>query len=222
MDSAVSADDFSLYPAHIVRHLPGVVLDYKFNSTDGEHQPATSQFVIRYVFDHVAGGPRPVRLTSPHRAELEISNQGRDTIITKFVGDDKISLPWALLCDAFGLYNNMYRATMGFYLTGLFFEEWLRGKREGIFPLTLGPHGTDLADIVQSLFHMKTLDSGKHLRIGGRDVFVCNFVVYITGDMPSQSKLSGSKGHQVLEPAVFQGIEQITEGLGQKERSRGC
>ncbi|EAQ85495.1 hypothetical protein CHGG_09509 [Chaetomium globosum CBS 148.51] len=108
--------------------------------------------------------------------------------------------PWALLCDAFGLYNNMYRATMGFYLTGLFFEEWLRGKREGIFPLTLGPHGTDLADIVQSLFHMKTLDSGKHLRIGGRDVFVCSFVVHITGDMPSQSKLSGSKGHQALLP----------------------
>lgn len=193
-------NDFSLYPAHIVRYLPGVVLDYKFNPTDPDHQVITDPFVIRYVFDPVAGGPRPIRLTSPHRAELEIGNHGRDTIINRFVGDDRISLPWALFCDAFGLYNNMYRATMGFYLTGLFFGEWLRGKREGIFPLTLGPHGTDLADIVQSLFHIRSLDFGKNLKICGRDVFVCSFIAYTTGDMPSQSKLSGSKGHQALLP----------------------
>lgn len=193
-------NDISLYPVHLVQHLPGVVLDYKFNPADIHHSVTTSPFVIRYVFDATNGGPRPVRLTSPHRAELEIGKHGRDTIIADFVGDNKISLPWVLFCDAFGLYNNMYRATMGFYLTGMFFEEWLRGTREGLFPLTLGPHGTELADIIQSLFHMRQLDYGKHINVGGRNMFVCSFVAYITGDMPSQSKLSGCKSHQALLP----------------------
>ncbi|KAK4232692.1 hypothetical protein C8A03DRAFT_39716, partial [Achaetomium macrosporum] len=39
-----------------------------------------------------------------------------------------------------------------------------------------------------------------NLKICGRDVFVCSFIAYTTGDMPSQPKLSGSKGHQALLP----------------------
>jgi hypothetical protein len=53
--------------------------------------------------------------------------------------------------DGFGLYRNAYRSIMGIYLipAALSFQE--RARRANVFPLTLGPHGSNFADVIGAM-----------------------------------------------------------------------
>ena len=86
----------------------------------------------------------------------------------------------------------MYRALMGMYmiLAGLSFVE--RSRPSNIVPLTLGPHGADMEDIVSTLesFRRK-LEHGVGVKINGKTIRLVAFVLAFVGDMPQQQANSG-------------------------------
>ncbi|KAI1822541.1 hypothetical protein F4861DRAFT_540927 [Xylaria intraflava] len=143
----VEDDEVSLSPGDIIEHVPDIEMDYHYDPNGpGSVRPGplTSPYTIRLIYNRSRRQYRVVRLSSPHRAELELNAFGRAYLTEAFAKKDVISLPFQMFIDAFGLYRNMYRSLLGVYLTPEFFAPELRSKRSNIFPLTLGPHGADL------------------------------------------------------------------------------
>ncbi|CAG9996613.1 unnamed protein product, partial [Clonostachys byssicola] len=87
-----------------------------------------------------------------------------------------VSLPMFLFMDAFGLFRNMYRAIDGYYLIPQYVERSQRNKRSNLIPLTLGPFGSDMADAISGLFHLRELDSGTDVVINDRGNLDFNIV----------------------------------------------
>ncbi|KAI1350743.1 hypothetical protein F5Y01DRAFT_325814 [Xylaria sp. FL0043] len=191
----VEDEEVFLAPSQIMVQIPDVLLDYYYDPEQTRIPgPLTSPFSVRLVFNAQRQEFRPLKLSSPHRAELEIQTYGRQYLRNNFAARNVISLPFQMFIDGFGLYRNMYRSLMGIYLTPEFFPPELRNRRASVYPLTLGPHGAELADVLKTLLHSRSLDRGMEMNINGSNVFVCSFVHCIIGDMPSQQKLSGCQG----------------------------
>lgn len=148
----------------------------------------------------------PMCHTHPIRAELEIECYGRSMYADKWdknkLGDNDpavVSLPILTFIDGFGVFQNAYRTLMGMYFTpaGLPVEE--RFRAGSMFPILLGPHGSDLEDIVKGLKTMANLDRGVVLGNGdedapGKEQRVCVWSMCYLGDMPQQAENSGFKG----------------------------
>ncbi|KAI1432614.1 hypothetical protein GGR50DRAFT_696883 [Xylaria sp. CBS 124048] len=198
-------DEVLLSPSDIISRIPDVLIDYHYDPHGSIRPgPLTSDYTVRLIYNTSRRQYRVVKLSSPHRAELEIRAYGRQHFIDKFAMQDVISLPFQMFIDAFGLYRNMYRSLMGIYLTPEFLPADLRSKRANIFPLTLGPHGAELTDILAGLFHIRHLDGGAEVVLPDeKRVFVCSFVGCITGDMPSQQKLSGCLSPRATVPCRY-------------------
>jgi hypothetical protein len=81
--------------------------------------------------------------------------------------------------DGFGLYCNMYRSMMGMYmiLAGL-------SRRCNVLPLTLGPHGSNMEDIVSTIESI--LHKGVEVKIYEKTVRLVSFVLAFVGDLPQQ------------------------------------
>ncbi|KAN0077707.1 hypothetical protein V8E54_006011, partial [Elaphomyces granulatus] len=60
-----------------------------------------------------------------------------------------LSVPLPAFIDGFGLYRNMIRSLMGFYLIMGAFTFVERNRRANILLLTLGPHGSSFDDVVK-------------------------------------------------------------------------
>ncbi|KAI1430444.1 hypothetical protein GGR50DRAFT_702193, partial [Xylaria sp. CBS 124048] len=168
----IEDDEVALSPADVTIHIPDVKMDYHFDPTGPVTPgPMTSEFTVRLIYNQGRREYRVVKLSAPHRAELELKAYGREHFLN-FAGREMISLPFQVFIDAFGLYRNMYRTLMGIYLTPEFFPHNLRDKRANIFPLTLGPHGSNFTDVLAGLYHIKELDSGTTLTLDdGTEVF---------------------------------------------------
>ncbi|OJD21432.1 hypothetical protein ACJ73_07228 [Blastomyces percursus] len=138
----------------------------------------------------------PYCKSSPIRAELEISAHGRDLLENIFCSDIQvISLPYQLFVDGFGLYRNMYRSSMSFYMIPAL-SAVERSKRNNIFTLTFGPHGTNVPDTITALSHgLPTLDcKGVMVDIGEEKLRVVASCIAFLGDMPQQNSNAGIKG----------------------------
>ncbi|KAH0021137.1 hypothetical protein KCU78_g6244, partial [Aureobasidium melanogenum] len=114
---------------------------------------------------------RPLAQSDPIPGQLEIDQFGRFDLIQKFDKSPRvISVPLLFFIDGFGLYRNMYRTLVGFYLINgaLSFKE--RARRANVLPMCLGPHGSNLEDVVDAFGAlMYSLDSGVELNIGGKE-----------------------------------------------------
>ena len=118
----------------------------------------------------------------------------RQTLVSRFFSPQvpKLSVPLLTFIDGFGLYRNMYRCLMGMYLMIAAFSSRERYRRTNVFPLTLGPHGSNFPDVIEALGGMmQQLDRGLTLSINGLETFVCVFTMAYTGDMPQQQENSG-------------------------------
>ena len=96
--------------------------------------------------------------------------------------------------DGFGLYRNAYRSLMGMYFipAALSFQE--RARRANVFPLTLGPHGSNFADVIGAMrARLAALDRGLEVRIEEETVLLCASTLAYLGDMPQQQKNSSMK-----------------------------
>lgn len=122
-----------------------------------------------------------------------------------------MSVPFLTFIDGFGLYRNAYRTLMGWYIiiAALTFEE--RSRRANVHPITLGPHGSNLADVAKALQpFMLALEGGVELDIRGNEILVCAFSLAYIGDMPQQNKNADFKGPRAnfCYRACFAGVGQ--------------
>jgi hypothetical protein len=157
--------------------------------------------LIRRIYDY-GNDPtkpivRPLCKSNPLRGELELQAFGRDHLEafdSKRTNRKTISVPLMTFIDGFGLYRNSYRTLIGVYaiFAGLSFQE--RARRANVIPLTLGPHGSNFADVVDALkAGLIPLDRGIETEINGETVRLCVFTHAFLGDMPQQQKNSMMK-----------------------------
>ncbi|KAJ4199790.1 hypothetical protein NW759_016000 [Fusarium solani] len=173
-------------------------------------------------------GLTPLSHCNPLPAELEIKTFGRQMFEDWDVAfSDRlvISCPLMMFMDGFGLYRNTYRTLMGIYThPGLPFSQRMRPVN--VFPIVLGPHGSNFEDVVRSLGSLMPLDRGIEMTIHGRKITACVFTMCFLGDMLQQDKDSAFKGPRGLKFCrfCFVGTKQVKEGgilsLNTKQHSR--
>lgn len=198
--------------AHVHYVLPSLVqpidfelsIYYAFDGAVAENEPPLPEtppefdFLMRriaYTKDQLPE-VRPIWKQHPIRGEIEIEHFGRQTLIDRFFrrkdGIPVKVVPMLNFTDAFGLYRNMYRALMGFYMLNGAFTIIERRRRTNIFPLTIGPHGSNLEGVVQAIgSFLVQLDAGMVMNINGEETLVCAMMAYFIGDMPQQQHNSG-------------------------------
>ena len=196
-------NNFFFLPEDSVVSRIQVMLDYAFkdNKGQGERQIG-KQLFIRWIITPGSSGAsfdiRPLCLSHPHRAELELREFTRQSIVNNFDCKNNgqvpcYSVPLLTFIDGFGLYRNSYRSIMGIYLimASLTFRE--RNRRSNVLQLTLGPHGNNFEDMIEALQCLYPLDSGVYTEIKGQKCFVCIFTLCYLGDMPQQQENAGFK-----------------------------
>ena len=143
------------------------------------------------------GWLQPLTFSSPHRGELELKTHGRKYFCDNFDATKSkcLSLPYLLFLDGFGLYRNSYRSLMGVYLIPASFSSSERMRRVNVFPITLGPHGSNLNDVLDTLSTLRDIDKGVVLDLP-QPTRVCIFPLCMIGDMPQQQANAGFKSQR--------------------------
>ncbi|KAI1104417.1 hypothetical protein F4804DRAFT_332300 [Jackrogersella minutella] len=141
----------------------------------------------------------PLCHTHPIRAELELLVYGRQHFRewdqrASHPSIPVISIPLLTFIDGFGLYRNVFRTLLGYYLTPAGMNSKDRKKRENTFPLFLSPHGSVFDDVIDSLRALIPLDKGVEVTVKGQRVMLCAFTLAYLGDMPQQDHNAGCLG----------------------------
>jgi hypothetical protein len=100
--------------------------------------------------------------------------------------------------------SGLGRVFPGWYIiiAALKFED--RSRRANVHPITLGPHGSNFADVAKALQpFMVALEGGINLDIRGEEVLMCAFSLAYIGDMPQQNKNAGRVSSQPLLPQLL-------------------
>ena len=177
----------------IDRHLD-ILLDRGFEQGDPSPDDDDIYF-IRYVLNLSSSHIRPCSQLNQTRGELEVSHFGRETLESTAL-EPFLSFPYLLFVDDFGIHRNMYRALKAFYLIPACLGYDERRKLANVFTVTLGPHGADIDNVIESLRQpIRELDSGLELDINGKNSKVVAFVMTFLGDMPQQADNAGFLRH---------------------------
>lgn len=190
-------------PSQITEHPLTVELDYHLEDTSLETRDRSTimsggddyqcpAYICRRYFEadverqseqkiHIS----PLAKSNPVRGELEMQIFGRKHL-ESYSNQHTISIPFLNFQDGFGLYRNPYKSLMGWYVipAGLTFQE--RARRASVYPLTFGPHGSDLQDVIRALASVKELDAGVKISVHGKPTLLCAFTIAYIGDMPQQ------------------------------------
>jgi hypothetical protein len=134
---------------------------------------------------------------SPLNGKLEVEAYTREYWVEK--APTLLSLPLIWFMDGFGTYRNTHRTATGVYLTLAGMDQRQRSRRVNNFILTLGPHASDIGDVMNGIKDLKTLDKGTEMIINGERQWVCPFIHIYTGDMQQQNANAG-----ILAPSATQ------------------
>jgi hypothetical protein len=164
----------------------------------------------------IGNGTTPLCHTHPIRGELELRTYGRKYYEEEWdtecpTSKPVKSFPVLSFIDGFGVFSNSYRSLLGFYITPAAMADDERRRAGSIFPLILGPHGSEFADVVKAFRTMAYLDRGIIQEVNGEEVLVCAFTMCYIGDMPQQAENSGFKG-----PRAHKFCRCCFAGSGQK------
>lgn len=109
----------------------------------------------------------------------------------------KISIPFSVFLDRFGLYRNAYHSLKGMYITPAGLDVDNRTSLNNLFVLMIGPFGTNELNMAACLQPDSiAMGAGKDLILEtGERVFVTAFPLLFTGDMPQQNQNYGNKTH---------------------------
>lgn len=94
-------------------------------------------------------------------------------------------LPLMIFIDTFSLYRNLYRLLIGIYFILVLLSSRERDRRANVFPLILGPYGSNFADIVEAIKLLAVLDCSVEVyipRIG--TVLLIAFTFAFLSNMP--------------------------------------
>ncbi|KAL1973684.1 hypothetical protein VTN31DRAFT_6319 [Thermomyces dupontii] len=211
-----SRRDYPLIPeSHVIRREPSVYLDYVSGGI--MNQPATAVpssylFFVRRIFNPQRGEIRPLQETHPPRGELEIAQFGRSYLVDTFKSGKCISVPYNCFVDGFGLYRRAYRSLLGIYVIPAGLDLHDQSRLSNIFPVTLGPHGSDTDDVVNALTSLRHLDRGVSMHINGVETVLCAFTLAFLGDMQQQNENAGIKRHNATKGCRFCLIDQENQG----------
>lgn len=188
------------YGHHISLHYQyGAPANLQLPTTPTPSDLAMCRFFIRRIFNSRLSNRsrlRPLMQSHPIRGQLEIETYGRTFLLQKMAvpGSNRaVSMPLFTFIDGFGLYRNMYRALMGFYFVNASLNHVERARRANVTPLTLGPHGSSMGDVVDALGpRISQFEAGNTITLHtGETVTVFAFTFAFTGDMVQQQKNSG-------------------------------
>jgi hypothetical protein len=183
-------------PSKICRYEPSVYFDYQFQGkTASQVRGRDRKFLVRWVVNEKMDKVIPLSQTSPSRAQLELETYGRRYLVETFHRQKCLSISYQLFIDGFGIYRNMYRSLMGIYLIPACLSADERARPSNVYPITLGPHGTNFSDVISSLTRLTDLDRGIDFRASDRDRpgKLVAFCLSFLGDMPQQQDNSGFK-----------------------------
>lgn len=89
--------------------------------------------------------------------------------------------------DGFGLYRNMYRTLIGFYMLNRALSIQERKRRTNVFPLTISPYGSNLDDIIRVIrVFLVKLDTSIVLEVNRQDTIVCTITAYFIANILQQ------------------------------------
>lgn len=169
--------------------------------------PTSPTHCVRYIaYTHQKSQPRIRGIHQRHRlpAETELQHLGREHIIREFVGEGRISVPFTIFMDGFGLYRNAYHSLQGVYIQPANLDESARFTLQNMWVLMLGVFGGNDQDIASCLATENSLGAGGYQckalfrrHEATQEVQFAAFPICITGDMPQQNHNAG-----IMSPAA--------------------
>ncbi|RYC54491.1 hypothetical protein CHU98_g11716 [Xylaria longipes] len=186
----------------VVCRLTDVDFDYSFQSEytfNDDFKPGlTERRFVRRAYSRDTLSFMPIGKVSPVPGLLEMQEFGREALVAMFVklqGASSVrSLPVLTFADGFGLYRTMFKSCMGVYNEIAALPKSEHARQINVFPLTLGPHGSNFTDVIKALEPMKALDKGLVISVNGQQTVICAPVLAFTGDIPQQQVNSGMLG----------------------------
>lgn len=136
----------------------------------------------------------PVAVTS----SSDPSHESHSTLSTSpAAGLRRVSLPFSVFLDGFGLYRNAYHSLKGMYITPAGLNTQERERLMNLFVLMIGPFGCGEVEMASCLQQdSRTIGKGVSLQLSsGEMIFVTAFPLLFTGDMPQQNQNAGNKTH---------------------------
>ena len=151
------------------------------------------KIVIRQSFNVQTMTFTPLCKTDPIAGELEIKTYGREWLEETFAGVLPVrTIPTTIFNDGFGLYRSMHKSIEGIYIFLTNLQPAESNWQVNVFPLTLGPHGSNPNDVVDAIRpYWATLEEGINMSINGKKNVVCAFNLAFRADMPQQQDNSG-------------------------------
>ena len=149
--------------------------------------------LIRRTFDIPTLTFNPLGRLDPIAGELEIETYGRQFLEERFASTLPVkSIPTTIFNDGFGLYRHMHKSIEGIYIFLANLQPTEANWQVNVFPLTLGPHGSNPKDVVKAIRpYWATLEEGLVITINREKTFVCAFNLAFRADMPQQQDNSG-------------------------------
>ncbi|KAI9848827.1 MAG: hypothetical protein M1837_006343 [Sclerophora amabilis] len=182
----------TIHELEVLYRRPDVHLQWGNNALPDLPDLDQDSMFVRRIINTQYTSIRPLNLSPPLRADLEIKEYRRDQLTAMFDNRESLCMPMMTFIDGFGLYRNSYRSLMGIYQipAGLCAKD--RNRRANVFVSTLGPHGAKFEDVIAALWpSWSRLDRGISMDINGRQVLVCAFTHAFLGDMPQQLENRG-------------------------------
>ncbi|KAI5778025.1 hypothetical protein EDC01DRAFT_623375 [Geopyxis carbonaria] len=195
-ESFLIEDDIEYLPAQYVYEQIDIT---HYDPLQAWEQPDFQGIWVTRIINKAKKTIRPFRLSHAIRAEIEIDVYGRQHLEDTLAGSSLpiFSIPQLTFIDAFGVYRNMYRTLTGIYMIPSNLPVRERTRLENVFPITLGPHGSSLEDVLKCLEPVsKALEGGVEMAINithgiAKKVHVTSFALGYLGDTPQQNENAG-------------------------------
>lgn len=172
--------------------------------------PTDPAYCVRHIaheYDRQYG-IRSVHKRHRVSAEVKLQELTRQYVLTSLVSTPlagsstvpipRVSVPYFIFLDGFGLYRNAYCSLKGMYITPAGMNVSNRTRLYNMYVLMIGPFGSD-EDQMANCLKMDALSIGRGHEItldSGERVFVTAFPLLLTGDMLQQNQSTGNTTHQ--------------------------
>ena len=186
---------------HVIASLPyDIRLDTAYGSTvhglPNDLSPASISWptiFIRRGFREPDAAFYPLCQLDPIAGELEVATYGRRQLEEKLASDLPVRcVHTTIFNDRFGLYRHMHKAIEGVYIFMANMKHQEANSQTNVLPLTLGPHGCNLKDVVKAIRpYWQTLEEGLNMTIKGEKIIVFVFNIAYRADMPQKQDNAG-------------------------------
>ncbi|KAI5839358.1 hypothetical protein DFP73DRAFT_598623 [Morchella snyderi] len=193
--------------------------------------PQAPKFCVRrilYQSSTVVLCSRPVHQRNHITAELELITLTRAYVLSNLVNGGiptlgsnslsphtrRVSLPYSVFLDGFGLYRNAYHSLKGMYVTPAGLDVPSHTQLGNMFVLMIGPFGSSEKGMAEWLAQdSNKVGQGFRLQLdSGEEIIATTFPIMFVGDMPQQNQNSGNKTHNAQFGCRYCFVPDIQRG----------